>query len=293
MILTPAGTLQGAPQKVRLVMPPRVVVAVGIRVPPGPRGMLGFQIANAGVAVIPIEPTQWIVTDDDKITLQLTDYITSGTWWVISYNVGTFAHAIRITFQLDLTGTTKPPATPVVTLGTGTTAVGSTGAPFTLASPPPPATPTPPAGTLPTTTTTPPVGTPPPATPPVPSTTPATSAPASPPPVTPGPAPTFFPTPTATTVPYGTLQFHGTGYSVTAGGKLSTGTVRTNDGSLWRTIATYTQTGAAINAGTSVGYMHVLGIMTRLSTVQAFKSLERTKTGPQTTTYELVKMAGT
>lgn len=101
-VSTPAGTAITAPQTTALTMPARYVTGVRIRVPPGPRGNLGFALAVAGTRIIPWAADQWLVADDEIIDENLSGQIESGAWQLSSYNTGIFAHVVYITFRLDL-----------------------------------------------------------------------------------------------------------------------------------------------------------------------------------------------
>jgi len=97
----PAGTTIASGWTADLSFPARTVVEIDVRVPPGPRGQMGFAIGSAGVPVIPFQSGQWIVTDDESIDWPLTDYIDSGSWTLFAYNLGQFAHTVYVRFQLD------------------------------------------------------------------------------------------------------------------------------------------------------------------------------------------------
>lgn len=159
-----AGTTEATATRQRLVMPARVVRRVTLRVPPGPRGVLGVAIANAGVPVIPLTPGQWIVTDDVELPFTTDGYVDSGTWWVTGYNTGAYPHTVTIRFEVTppVTGAagkvqTAPGTAPVVGMtGSGGTPVTPGTTPVQVVAPPPPPTvtapaaPTAPSVTLPT-----------------------------------------------------------------------------------------------------------------------------------------------
>lgn len=94
----PAGTTQAAPLTVNLAMPPCIVDAIEAKVPPGPRGLMGFALGAAGQAVLPYGPASWVVADDETLTWSLTDQIQSGAWQFYGYNTGQFAHAVYLRF---------------------------------------------------------------------------------------------------------------------------------------------------------------------------------------------------
>lgn len=100
-VTVPAGTLQAAPQTTPLAMPERVVSRVRARVPPGPHGLVGFQLASGGLQMLPINQGAFVVTDDEKLSWDLDGYITSGAWQCIAYNTGTFPHTIEFIFETD------------------------------------------------------------------------------------------------------------------------------------------------------------------------------------------------
>lgn len=100
----PAGTLQSAPVSQQLTMPPRTVTQLKVKVPPGPRGLMGFNVGAAGVAIIPAIPGSFIVTDNEQIDWPLENYLDSGGWQVFGYNTGQYAHTIYLTFYCIVPG---------------------------------------------------------------------------------------------------------------------------------------------------------------------------------------------
>lgn len=95
------GTTTTAPQVTALTMPARIVRRVTVRVPPGPRGVVGFQLASGGVPFIPYNTGGWLVADDATIPLDLVGAIDTGAWQLIAYNTGTYTHDLFLTFELD------------------------------------------------------------------------------------------------------------------------------------------------------------------------------------------------
>lgn len=100
----PHGTASTAPVTIATTFPPRVVERIDIRVPPGPRGEVGFRIGNRGVQVLPVNAPAWIIDDDTERSYQLVDQPDSGDWSLIGYNTGTYDHTITVSFVLGLTG---------------------------------------------------------------------------------------------------------------------------------------------------------------------------------------------
>ncbi len=60
----PAGTPKTNLFTQALAFPPRGVTEIDIRVPPGPRGQVGFAIGASGQPVLPYAAGQFIVADD-------------------------------------------------------------------------------------------------------------------------------------------------------------------------------------------------------------------------------------
>lgn len=80
-----------------------VVDLIRWRVPAGPRGNLGWQLAMGGVSVIPQNSGAWIVADDEYDTIQVSGLPDSGAWQVIGYNTGTYDHTVYLDFHITAT----------------------------------------------------------------------------------------------------------------------------------------------------------------------------------------------
>lgn len=106
----PAGTAASSPATVDMSMPPVIVDRIQIIVPPGPSGLVGFQLTSGGMPVIPVTPGSWIITDDEVIDWDLTGQIDSGGWELTGYNTGTLDHTITVRFLVDPAVT--PPVAP-------------------------------------------------------------------------------------------------------------------------------------------------------------------------------------
>jgi hypothetical protein len=123
-VTIPAGTAISAHFAASLAIPPRVVTQINVRVPPGPRGEVGFSIASGGVNIIPVTSGDFIVTDNEDLIYPLEDTITSGAWQLLGYNTGSFDHTLRVYLFCDLV----PLATGGASVGTsGSGVVGTTG----------------------------------------------------------------------------------------------------------------------------------------------------------------------
>lgn len=102
-VTIPAGTAIATPQVTPLTMPSRIVSRVVVRVPPGPRGTVGFAFSSGGVQMIPNNEGAWVVADDEKISWDLAGQIDTGAWQLTAYNLGAFNHTLEIRFECDPT----------------------------------------------------------------------------------------------------------------------------------------------------------------------------------------------
>ena len=98
----PAGTPLNAPVTVPVTMPVRVVTRIDWKVPPGPMGKFGWQIAMGGTKVYPVGGDNYVVTDGKDGTWPVANAPDSGQWQVIGYNTGAFSHSVQLTFHCDL-----------------------------------------------------------------------------------------------------------------------------------------------------------------------------------------------
>lgn len=116
-VLVPKGTLKSAPQITALPMPQRLVQRVEILVPPGPGGMVGFQLAAGGQAIVPYNDVNWIVTNNEVIDWPLEGMPEAGSWQLHAYNNGKFDHTLTVRFLLGLPEKAKAaPLMPIVSV---------------------------------------------------------------------------------------------------------------------------------------------------------------------------------
>lgn len=125
-VTIPAGTAVSAGFTAPLLMPARVVTEIHIRVPPGPRGEVGFALGSGGLPIVPYGAGNWIVTDNEDLIYPLDDTITSGAWQLLGYNTGSFPHTLRIYFYCQLV-TAAPAGSGVSLLPPGSLSGGGTG----------------------------------------------------------------------------------------------------------------------------------------------------------------------
>lgn len=115
MVTVTAGTAIASPQVTQLALGIRIVDRIEVRIPPGPRGEVGFWLGSAGVQIIPKNLGTFIVANDEELGWDLQDFMTSGAWEVHIYNTGTYNHTLQFRFLLRYTaaGATAATAQPI------------------------------------------------------------------------------------------------------------------------------------------------------------------------------------
>ena len=170
----PAGTPKTSPLKFGMTVPAYDVEQLEIRVPPGPRGEVGFFISSGGVQMLPRPSGSFIITDNERILWELEGQISSGAWEMTAYNTGQFQHTLYVDIHLaGLAPLLQAVSAPIAASDLGQTAPSP--------APPPPVAPPQPV---------PPPPPPPPAPPPPPPPPPPSPAP---PPPGQGPPPGAIP----------------------------------------------------------------------------------------------------
>lgn len=112
----PANTPLASPVTVNIAMPVRTVSQIDWRVPNGPLGMMGWQLAMGGVRVLP-DHDQFLVANGESGTWHVDDQPDSGAWQVIGYNTGAHAHAVYIAMHCDPPVRIIAPPAPLPALG--------------------------------------------------------------------------------------------------------------------------------------------------------------------------------
>jgi hypothetical protein len=104
----PAGTSSGSPHVVALGLSPDPIVSIHWRVPPGPRGHVGWWLTQSGVQVLPDRYGTALVADGESDTWVLNDFPESGAWALVGYNTGINDHVVYLEFTHEptVTGTT-------------------------------------------------------------------------------------------------------------------------------------------------------------------------------------------
>jgi hypothetical protein len=97
-VTIPAGTLQSAPVTIATPFDIAVVESLEILIPPGPSGLMGFQVRHGGSGVLPREDDRWIIADNAHLDWPTSDLPTAGDWAVRGYNEDVFDHTIYIRY---------------------------------------------------------------------------------------------------------------------------------------------------------------------------------------------------
>lgn len=105
----PAGTPKSALVTVALSLGPFYTDMIRWRVPPGPRGNLGWYLAMGGVQVLPQNAGGFIVADDEYDEWTIENLPDSGAWQLVGYNTGIYNHTVY--FDFHTSPITQPGAT--------------------------------------------------------------------------------------------------------------------------------------------------------------------------------------
>lgn len=118
-ITVPAGTAIATPQVTQLAMQAGgQLTAMRVRVPPGPRGEVGFAITSNGAHRIPYL-AGWIIADDEALVWHLDNEDAGQQWELTAYNTGLFAHTLYVIAYMEV-------GTVVTVPQPGSTLVGTT-----------------------------------------------------------------------------------------------------------------------------------------------------------------------
>lgn len=105
----PAGTPQASPALVDVSFDAAAVSVVTVTVPPGPLGLMGFQLWVKGGQAIPANQGAYVVADNRVITWQLANLPDSGAWQVKGYNLDIYDHTIHLEFSVEPVGAIGQP----------------------------------------------------------------------------------------------------------------------------------------------------------------------------------------
>lgn len=94
----PAGTQIASPFVASLTINTNTVDKIRWRVPPGPRGNLGWYLSMGGVQVLPDDKGAYVVADDEYDDWEIVGLPDSGAWQLTGYNTGTYDHTVYLYF---------------------------------------------------------------------------------------------------------------------------------------------------------------------------------------------------
>lgn len=101
-VTIPAGTPLSALFTQAIVFPPRTVTQIDWKVPPGPSGLMGWQLTIAGQQVIPVNAGAFVVADNAERSWPITGLPDQGQWQLTGYNTDIYPHTVYLDFLLDL-----------------------------------------------------------------------------------------------------------------------------------------------------------------------------------------------
>lgn len=107
----PAHTSATSLHAVSIPVPVATVDRVDWKVPPGHGGLVGWFLAMGNVQVRPLPIGTFMVHDNKDGTWPGGGLPDSGSWQLVGYNTGAFAHAVWLTFHITYK---KPRPRPVV-----------------------------------------------------------------------------------------------------------------------------------------------------------------------------------
>ena len=114
-VTIPGGTAIASPQETALSFQRGRVDRLKVFVPPGPSGLVGFQIAHSGQSIIPRNPARFIITDNEHVDMDLDNYPTGDAWSIRAYNIDVYDHVLYVTFHITEFGAIESPViTPLV-----------------------------------------------------------------------------------------------------------------------------------------------------------------------------------
>lgn len=96
----PAGTAKASPVVVALGVGTNLIDKIHWRVPPGPRGNLGWYLSMGGVQVLPSDAGGWVVADDEADDWTIEGLPDSGSWELTGYNTGSYDHTVYLYFEV-------------------------------------------------------------------------------------------------------------------------------------------------------------------------------------------------
>jgi hypothetical protein len=104
-ITTPIGTLAAAPLVTALNWRQGYPVRIEIRFPPGPSGLVGFQLAHSGEVIIPKDKTEFLITDNEIVIWPLDNFPYNAVYTARTFNTDVYSHTIQLRMAFNEVGT--------------------------------------------------------------------------------------------------------------------------------------------------------------------------------------------
>jgi hypothetical protein len=100
-VTCPAGTTKTAAQVTSIPWTDGVVTRIEVSIPPGPSGLVGFQILYGPQQIIPDNAGAFIVADDVHLGWGVEGFPTGSAWRVKIYNTGKYDHTLEFRFLIN------------------------------------------------------------------------------------------------------------------------------------------------------------------------------------------------
>lgn len=113
----PAGTTVAAPHVEELGFSDWEVEQIDLIVPSGPSGTMGFYLANNELPWVPRALGEWLIMDDQTLTVIPTGYPNGTGWEIVGYNLGAYDHQVTALFHVNpiASPADRQPQLPVLT----------------------------------------------------------------------------------------------------------------------------------------------------------------------------------
>lgn len=110
----PAGTPKAAPVQINLNTGWWEIDSIDLEVPPGPSGLMGFQLWTGNGQWMPYEVGEYFVWDDRDKSWIMTDQPIGQQWSVVGYNTDPVnPHAVVVRFHISPVPTPTPTPPPI------------------------------------------------------------------------------------------------------------------------------------------------------------------------------------
>lgn len=97
-VTVPAGTATATPTSTSVAFDQATVQTIEIVIPDGHAGLTGIALAQAHQQIIPQNTGQWIISNDEKLSFPVEDFLDNGDWQAICYNTDVYDHSFYLRF---------------------------------------------------------------------------------------------------------------------------------------------------------------------------------------------------